>query len=337
MQMSLPLRRKKRRITTALSGFISFIREVIDEFLTDNCPHLAASVSYYLLFSLFPLTLAAVSVLGFLSRSPDVADRVIEAIGDYIPIESEYITNAIEEVVDARAATGAIATLMLLWGGTSVFNAMRKALNAAWGIKAPRPFIVERVVEFGMMFGLGLLLLLSFSLTTLVSILREFSLDFTGSSFLNGDAFWHFLIILLSVSLSFVTFLLLYRFVPNTRVRWSDVWGGALLAAVAFEAAKQIFLWYATNFTHQNLIYGSLGGLIALMVWTYISTMILLFCAKLTAVYSRSHSFSINGALRRNRRKIRNRIHSLSPTAQFGAPNSSLESYKEKPKEINKS
>ena len=306
MQMMLSLS-KRRSIAATLKELTSFMREVINEFLTDNCPHLAASISYYLFFSIFPLTLAAVSVLGFMSKSPDVANRVIEAIGDFIPVSSSYITTSIEGVVRTRGATGAIATIGLLWGGSSVFNAVRKSLNAAWGIRVPRPFLVERALELGMMAGLGLLLLLSFGITTLMSIMRQSSLEAMGSGFFSGDTFWHVLFIMISIGLSFMAFLLLYRFVPNTRVRWSDVWGGALLAALAFEAAKQIFILYVTSSAHFNLIYGTLGWIIALLLWTYVSAVILLFCAKLTSVYSRTRTFSVDvSSWKRKRRLKRN-------------------------------
>ena len=301
---------------------VAFLREVVNEFLTDNCPHLAASISYYFLLSLFPLTLALISVLGFLSRSPETETRVIRAIGDFLPLSSEYITRTIRGVIDSRGTTGAIATIGLLWGGSSVFNAIRKSLNTAWGIRKPRPFFVERAMELGMILGVGLLLLVSFGITTAVRVIQRFSLSVGGISFFNGDFLWHAILILLSIALSFVTFLFLYRFIPNTRVRWGDVWGGALLAAVGFEAAKQIFVWYATNFAHYNLIYGPVGTLIALLIWAYVSAVILLFCAKLTSVYSRlRHSFVETSGLR-SRRKISDRIKSFNHLPHFGAAGS---------------
>lgn len=303
-------------MTSKLKDIAVFMREVVNEFLTDNCPHLSASISYYLLFSIFPLTLALVSVLGFLSNSPQTETRVIEAIGDLLPISSEFITNSVREVVALRGATGAIATIGLLWGGTSVFNAIRKALNTAWGIRTPRPFFVERAMELGMMLGLGLLLLTSLGITTALSVVRQHRITILGMNFFNGDVFWNAILVLLTTALSFTTFLLLYKFVPNTRVRWGDVWGGALLAAVGFEVAKQIFIWYATNFAHYNLIYGPVGTTIALLVWVYVSAVILLFCAKLTSVYSRHRLSFFEGVASKGKQGLENRIQALGPTIQ---------------------
>ncbi|MCL0035891.1 YihY/virulence factor BrkB family protein [Dehalococcoidia bacterium] len=291
----------------------------VKEFLADNCLHLAASISYYLFFCIFPLSLAFISVLGFISGSPESEARVIEAIGNSLPVSSELITSSIQGVIRSRGTTGAIATIGLLWGGSAVFNVIRKSLNIAWGIKKPRPFFVERAMELAMTLGVGLLLLTSIGITAALSVVRRFNAAVLGIEFLNGAVFWQASLMLLSISLAFVTFLLLYKFVPYTRVQWRDVWGGALLAAVGFEAAKQVFVWYATNFAHHNLIYGPVGTIIALLIWTYISAVIVLFCAKLTSVYSKSRRSAIEFSTWKGRRRTNNRRHSFDHLAVDGA------------------
>jgi membrane protein len=265
--------------------WIILIKEVVNEFLTDNCPHLAAAISYYLLFSLFPLVLALISALGFILRSPEMEARVLDGIGNFLPVSSDFVTNTIRGVVSARGVTGALATIGLIWAGSSVFNAIRKSLNTAWGIKKPRPFFVERALELGMMIGASLLLLLSLALTTALKVIRELSLPVLGEMFLDGNLMWNFITMILGTILAFMVFLFLYRVIPNTKVRWRDVWFGALLAAVAFEIAKNIFVWYVTNFSHYNLVYGPVGTIIALLLWTYVSAVIMLFCAKFTSAY----------------------------------------------------
>ena len=283
---------------------IILIREVVDEFLADNCPHLAASISYYLLFSLFPLILALISVLGFVARSPEVEARVIEGIANFLPVSSDYITNSIQGVINARGATGIIGIIGLLWAGSSVFNAIRKSLNTAWGVRQPRPFFRERLMELLMMIGSAALLFLSLGLTTALNLTRRLDLPIWGIKFFNNSLFWQEMLALITTALAFLTFLFLYRFVPNTRVYWKDVWVGALIGALVFEIVKQGFVWYATNFAHYNLIYGPIGALIALLVWTYISAIIFLFCAKFTSVYSRIRGQAAEPRLRRRKRRL---------------------------------
>ncbi|MCL0095224.1 YihY/virulence factor BrkB family protein [Dehalococcoidia bacterium] len=312
-------RDRRHRIAAKSKEVIAILHNAVKEFLTDNCLHLSASISYYMFFCIFPLSLAFTSVLGFILGSPESEAKVIQAIGDFLPVSSEFITSSIQGVVRARGTIGVIATIGLLWGGSAVFNVIRKSLNIAWGIKKPRPFFVERAMELAMTLGVGLLLLTSIGITAALSVVRQFNAAVLGIEFLNGAVFWQASLMLLSISLAFVTFLLLYKFVPYTRVRWRDVWGGALLAAVGFEAAKQIFVWYATDFAHYNLIYGPVGTIIALLIWTYISAVIVLFCAKLTSVYSKSRRSAIEFSTWKGCRRANNRRHSFDHLAVDGA------------------
>ncbi len=264
------------------------MRGVVNEYLTDNCPHLAASIAFYTFFSLFPLTLAAISILGFMTNDPDVENQVIETVADFLPVESDFIANTINGVSDTWEATGIVAIIGLLWGGSSVFNAIRKSLNTAWGINRPRAFVVDRFVELGMMIGLGILLLTSFGATAVLSVFKKYSITATDIALFREDLFWNAMLILATIAMAFVTFILLYKLIPNTGVRWRDVWGGALLAAVGFEGAKQVFVWYATNHSSYNVVYGTVSNVIAVMLWLYISAVVMLFCGKLTAIYARS-------------------------------------------------
>ncbi len=332
---------QKKPVRRRLKGVYFFLRYVIDEFLTDNCSHLAASISYYAFFSLFPLTLAAISILGWLTRDPAIESDVISAVTGALPIESGYIESTIRGVRGAWEATGIVAIIGLLWGGSSVFNATRKALNAAWGVRRPRPFLVERFMELSMMTGLGLLLMVSFGVTLALGIVRQYSIESMEIEFLTDDQFWNMMPILATTFVAFVAFMCLYKFVPHTNVRWRDVWIGALLAAIGFEATKQLFVWYTTSHPeHYNALYGFTGAAIAVMVWIYLSAFIMLFCAKLTAVYARVRAGErlgrpagvdastleylgplqapVENVLLRSRQMIEGSVQSLTPTTWFG-------------------
>ena len=270
-----------------IRALLALLKEAINSFLTENCPHLAGGIAYYFLLSLFPLILGFVSIAGFILRSPEIEKRLVESLAGFIPVSSELIAGAIKAVIDARGITGIIAAVGLLWAGSSVFNAVRKAINAAWGIKTPRPFLIERLLEAGMMFGMGILFLLSFGLTTFLQVIRRLDIEVLGGFFSSYPFLWNILGYLVSFSLIFVVFLFLYRFIPNTKVRWRDVWLGAFLGAFVFEVAKHIFVWYITNFAHHNLVYGPFSGLIIFLLWVYVSVFIMLLFAKFSSIYPR--------------------------------------------------
>ena len=272
-----------RRLLTV----VEVIKGAVNEFLADNCPHLAAAVSFYLLLSLFPLVLAAISIFGLIMKDPSAAAKVTEAITGFIPVSTDYVEGTILAVSRDWGAAGIIATVGLIWAGMAVFNAIRKSLNTAWGVRQPRPFFHERLMEFLMMIGLGALMLMSLGLTTAFKVIREASLPVFGERLMDGSLVWHSAVIATSVFITFLGVLFLYKLVPNTNVHWRHAAIGALAAAVLFEIVKNVFVWFVANFATYSLVYGSVGVIIALMTWAYISVVILLFCAKLTSVYPR--------------------------------------------------
>jgi membrane protein len=210
--------------------------------------------------------------------------RIIDGIGNFLPVSRDFITKSIESVVSTRAITGVIGVIGLIIGGNAVFTAVRKSLNAAWGIRQPRPFWTERLVEFCMLLGAAILLFLSLAVTSALSIVQQQNITVFGT---NSGLFWNLVTGGITTVIVFIVFLLLYKFVPNKKIKWRDIWLGALLAAIGFEATTSVFIWYMANFAHYNLIYGPLGSLVALMIWVYVSAVIFLFCAKMTAVHSR--------------------------------------------------
>jgi len=279
---------KQAIIVKRIIFLVRMIKEAVHEFLTDNCTALAAAISYYLLLSMFPLALAAISILSYFSRSPDVQAKVTQAITDVLPVSGDFVSTTIRDVAPGWGAASAIGVIGLIWAGTGLFNVTRKSLNTAWGIKQPRPFLREKFIEFIMMLGLGAFLLVYVGMTATFNFLR--STNVFGGRFVEGGLFWESMVILASIAIAFIGFLLLYEFIPNTRVPWKQVWVGALIAAVLFEIVKNIFVWFVSKFATYNLVYGSIGTIIALLTWSYISAVIVLFCAKLISIYPRMKS-----------------------------------------------
>jgi len=272
-----------RRLLTV----VEVIKGAVNEFLADNCPHLAAAVSFYLLLSLFPLVLAAISIFGLIMKDPSAAAKVTEAVTGFFPVSADFVEGKILAVSSSWEAAGIIATVGLIWAGLAVFNAIRKSLNTAWGVRQPRPFFHERLMEFLMMIGFGALILMSLGLTTAFKVIREASLPVFGERLMDGGLVWHAAVIATSVFITFLGVLFLYKLVPNTKVYWRHAAIGALAAAVLFEIVKNVFVWFLANFATYSLVYGYLSVIIALMTWAYISAVILLLCAKLTSVYPR--------------------------------------------------
>lgn len=271
----------------AFIRFMMFMVDAVNDFLGKNCTHLAGAISFYTLFSIFPLFLAVISVLGFVLGTSAKDEQLAKDIAEVLPVSSDYVTQTIQGVVSARAITGIASVFGLLWAATAAFGAMRKGINAAWGIKRTRPFLKERMIDFGLVLGAGIIMLAVFFSSPILSVMREISFVIAPESEYFTNFIWDLVSSLLFPSLTFLSFLILYRYLPNTEVRINDVWPGALLASFAFSGANLGFVWYVRSFPLvYNVVYGSVGAVIALLTWVYLSAIILLFGALITSRYA---------------------------------------------------
>jgi membrane protein len=134
-----------------------------------------------------------------------------------------------------------------------------------------------------MILGAVLLLFISRFITIILNV-SENILSTIVEQPLTNLVLLHLLVVTIDIGLAFLVFLVLYKFVPERLIRWRDIWGGALAAAVCFEAITILFVLYLDTFNPYNLIYGSLGAIIALLIWTYLAAIIFLFFAKISAV-----------------------------------------------------
>ena len=266
--------------------FVLFCADAVNDFLAKNCPYIAGAISFYALFSFFPLVLAIISVAGYVQRSDAAQTQLALKIAEVVPMSTEYIGQTVAGVVSARAFTGIASVFGLLWASSAAFGAIRKGINAAWGIKRTRPFLKERLIDFALVIGAGVLMMGVLFVTPIFAFLRVITDAIAPEADVASDRFWGLAGQLLTPLVSFLAFLLLYRFLPNTKVRLNDVWFVALLAATAFEGAKWGFVWYVKTFPVYNLVYGPVGAIMALLTWVYVSAIILLFGALVSSRYA---------------------------------------------------
>ena len=278
-------------------------RRTAQEYSADNCSQLAAAISYYVLFSLVPLAIFLASVFGIVMRDDDLEARVIDRVTNAIAFDEEngrdFVSNTIHSVSRASGALGAVAIGVAAWSGAAMFGAIRRALNIVWNTDVRSPFVQQKLTDLSMVAALGLLLGVSIGATIALRTIREVSDDLLGP--LSGETgiFWEVVPFLVPAILSFVTFLLIYRYVPNVRHRFADVWPGALLAAVLFEAMKNGFAIYVAHFRAYDAIYGVLGGVLLFLTWTYLSASILLLGGQVASLYPRL----VSGDLEREARE----------------------------------
>jgi membrane protein len=255
------------------------IIQAANAYSEDRCSILAASLSYYALLSIFPLMLFLISIAS--SFFPP--DRVVRDVSGFFaanfPSSTNFLRTSLEQIVRLRGATTLAAAVGFLWSASGVFDIIQLSINRAFRVQRPRPVWRQRLISLLMVFSVSLLFGISLALTTAIRLAVQYRWIVRHS--LWSDA----LPTVGAIILSTAVFGLLYRYIPfDPAIRWRDVWLGAVLAALLWEIAKLAFTWYITNYALLNLVYGSVGAIIAIMLWGYITAVIMLFCAEFNAV-----------------------------------------------------
>ena len=254
---------------------------------------MAAAISFYALFSMFPLGLAVISILGFIIGTESSNETLAKDIANVLPISSDLIGSTMEGIISARAITGIASFVGLVWTSSAAFSAVRKGINTAWGVTTPRAFVWERIIDIGLVFAAGLLVLIILFTAPLIEIIRQIFEYNLPQNEIPADMIWGTIADLVSPILAFISILVLYRWLPNTKVRIIHVVPGALLASICFILAQLGFIWYVGKFPVYNILYGAVGAIMALLAWVYISALIILFGAQITSMF---HEYSTSSS-----------------------------------------
>ena len=244
----------------------------------------AASLAYYALFSLFPLTLFLASLLGFFFQGEVAYTRALAFIRAVFPFSGELLDQELRDVFGQRGTFGILGILGLLWAASGFFNVLARSINLAWPKVKLRGFVQSRLVALGMLGGIVLLLLISVLASTLISLMPVVLEMIGANAALVESQAWLIGLRLATIVITYLIFTAMYRWVPNKVVSWKPALTGALFSTVVWEVARQLFtLYLSSGLARFQFIYGSLGALIALMIWIYFSSFIALYGAYLVA------------------------------------------------------
>lgn len=264
----------------------AFFDHAVRSFLQARALEAGASIAYYAFFSLFPLLIFLISLLGFFMDPEQVNAYVLRLVQDVFPVSRERVADLIEQtlqsVVEQRAPMSLLAGFSLLWAGSNVFTVLLRNVNRAWGATSkPLSFLRTRLVAMAIIFGLASFIAISLLVTPLLNLLTRLEI---GSITVHQTWVWWLLEETVPYALTFLLFFALYRWVPNTRVRPLEAAAGAALATVAWQATILGFTWMIREgILNYRLVYGSLTTIVIAMLWIYLSSLILFFCAHVCA------------------------------------------------------
>ena len=264
---------------SAWRGFLSFYR-------SDNLTH-AASIAYYALLSLFPFSMLAIAILGSAAADDESRTALLEFVLRYFPQQFEFITNQLDSFRTNPTAFGLAGSLFLIWGSLGFFGALTTAVNYAWGVEKARSFWQHKVFSFLMLIVAGLVLLLGL---LLVSAAQVVSASWFADVLRNFPA----LMVLQSFALRYapsalfiLTVGLIFYFVPNAKVRFRDVWIGAIVTGLLWTGALEGFSWFMSDMTRFRRVNGSIAAVVVFLTWVYTQAVILLYGVQFTAAYAR--------------------------------------------------
>jgi membrane protein len=254
----------------------------------DNLTY-AASVAYYSLLSLFPCLLLAFAVIGQMTSDASSRNAVLLFVLRYFPSQFDFISQQLDSFRDDGLSLGVAGTIGLVWGALGVFGAVTTAVNYAWGLDEapPRVWWKHRLVAFLMLIIAGITLLVAMALVSASHMVGAewfagMVYRFPGLRVLSSFAVRY-----ATTCLFIVVVGLVYYYVPNTKVRFRDVWIGAVVTGLLWKGALEGFGWYAHDMTRFTRVNGSIAAVVVFLVWVYVQAVILLYGVEFTAAYAR--------------------------------------------------
>lgn len=256
-----------------MEAIIRFMKELIERFNQAEVLGLSAQLAYFFLLSLFPFLLFIVTLLGYFPLD----DRmIIEVLAEYLPADVVVmIDQNLNQIINNRSGgLLSISILGTLWSASNGFNAITKSFNKAYRVNVTRNFILGRLIAIGLMLTIILAILFALLLPVFGKVIGENILILIPlpESFLN---LWDLLRWVTSSVMFFIVFYVLYKLAPNTKIRENFVIWGTLFATISWQIVSYAFSFYVETLGNFSITYGSLGTVIILMIWFYISGIII--------------------------------------------------------------
>jgi membrane protein len=264
------------------------IKETFREWNEDNCIRLGASLSYYTLFSIFPLILVVLAIIRFLLVNSDAArDAILAGLSSVTGGFRDEFVATLEAAMQSRRSSGIIGTATLLLGASWVLGELVSSFNIIWDVEAPArggpgAWLRTSLFNVALLLALVFLLLVSMLISTGLAALTQFTSSLPGGWIVAGITRWTITLAMLTL-----VFALLFKYLPRTSVAWSDVWLGAAITAVSWSVLQSAISFYIALSSYEN--YGAVGSILALVAWVYLSSQVVFLGGEFSSVYARHY------------------------------------------------
>lgn len=277
---------EKARAATGWRSWFEVVKFTIIAFMKDRCTQLAAAMTYYTTFSLFPLILLAIALLSFFIESESAQAAILQQVQQFMPSATSLVEQALKAVINARGAATGFGIVTLLWGALGFFGALDNSINYVWGVTISRSFVKGKLFALAMLAAMFIVMGGAWVLTAIVSYVRSSNTPFSPALSIIPVFVWQALSFILPLFFDFVLLLLLYKYVPMRHLSFAQVWPAAAIMAVLWEITRQAAAIYMTRFANYESAYGSIGAVMALIFWLYVVGIVLLLGTELSKSYA---------------------------------------------------
>lgn len=280
--MKIPAQRRRSRLALLALG------EALLKFYTEDSLVLSASIAYYSVLSMFPFLLLLLGLGGLYIRHYQLAGRLAVVLGPVLPMNPDFILENLQVISRAYGRVGFASFLLLLWSSAGVFLPIEKSLNRAWEIQEQRSWLGRRLLALEMSLIFAGAVLVSSSFVGVNLYVRQWmqSLESPEAKVLLGFGY-HVLMATGNFLLTLGVFVVLFQRLPSRPIQFRRVLPSAFLTAVLWHAARSVFTLMLVHFNYRH-VYGSIGAVVALMTWAYVSSAVMLFGARASGVLYRT-------------------------------------------------
>jgi len=264
--------------------FFKYAAELLARYKSDDLPGMSAQITYYLILAFFPFLLFVINLLSFTTLPSDV---LIANVTILLPTDTgTLIKNLLIETVQGKSKTLLILGMFgSLWAASQGINALIQGLNKAYNTAETRHFTKLYLISLVATFGVALIIVFDFTLVVFGKLIAAYLFELAGVKAFFYTV-WGIIRYAIPLPLMLLTFYLLYAYVPNKKLKATYIIIGSIFASVGWLSASLLFSFYVNMFTNYEKIYGSIGGIIALITWLYLSTLIILLSGELIAIIS---------------------------------------------------
>jgi len=277
-----------------LQAAVGLLRETFQEWKEDKVSRLAAALAYFTIFSIAPLLLIAIAIIGLVFGDDAAQGTLVGQLQELVgPQVAGILEGIIANAQQDAAGVSIINLAVLLFAASGVFAQLQDALNTVWDVEPMpgqglRQVLQKRLLSFGMVLGIGLILLLSLAASAALTVVTTFA-----AGLLPGfGLLWQLLNFAVSLGVITLLFAVIYKFLPDAKIAWGDVWIGAVVTALLFAVGNWALGVYFGN-AGVGSAYGAAGSLVVLLIWIFYSAQILLIGAEFTQVYARRYGSRI--------------------------------------------